>query len=505
MEINEFIKNYKTHPVLFIGTGISLRYLKTSYNWEGLLEKIAYELYENKEKYLDLKSQSYKNGKYDLQELAYLIEQDFEEIVSKNRHGKFEDINDIFYKKMKEDNIKTSRFKIYISKILEDISIKDEMIDEIIEFKKIRKNIGSIITTNYDKLIEEFFDFTPLVGNDILLSNPYGSLYKIHGCIDEPEKIVITKSDYEKFDKKYELIRAQLLSIFIHNPIIFMGYSLGDQNIKKILNTIFSYIEPNSEQAEKIRSNFLLIEYKAGSNNKNISEHDIDMEGFSTIRINKLKTDDYISIYKALSDLQLPISAMDIRKVQTVVKDIYSGGNIKVAITDDIDNLRNSDKVLAIGSFKSIRLQYNNASEIMSNYFNIIEESNAQALSIIDALRIQSNQYFPIFGFKQINNNLNSIEALEKQQITKLNECILNTDDRLKTDYNTIEQINSCEEISNTNKPSAILWSILKDKINLKEIEEYLKSYDDKNSTVYKRILCGYDYKKYSSEDMFDL
>ena len=196
---------------------------------------------------------------------------------------------------------------------------------------------------------------------------------------------------------------------------------------------------------------------------------------------------------------------MDIRKVQTVVKDIYSGGNIKVAITDDIDNLRNSDKVLAIGSFKSIRLQYNNASEIMSNYFNIIEESNAQALSIIDALRIQSNQYFPIFGFKQINNNLNSIEALEKQQITKLNECILNTDDRLKTDYNTIEQINSCEEISNTNKPSAILWSILKDKINLKEIEEYLKSYDDKNSTVYKRILCGYDYKKYSSEDMFDL
>ena len=50
MEINEFIKNYKTHPVLFIGTGISLRYLKTSYNWEGLLEKIAYELYENKEK-----------------------------------------------------------------------------------------------------------------------------------------------------------------------------------------------------------------------------------------------------------------------------------------------------------------------------------------------------------------------------------------------------------------------------------------------------------------------
>jgi hypothetical protein len=31
MKIEEFISNYKNHPVLFIGTGISLRYLKKDY------------------------------------------------------------------------------------------------------------------------------------------------------------------------------------------------------------------------------------------------------------------------------------------------------------------------------------------------------------------------------------------------------------------------------------------------------------------------------------------
>lgn len=41
------------------------------------------------------------------------------------------------------------------------------------------------------------------------------------------------------------------------------------------------------------------------------------------IRVNKIKTDNFLSIYKSLSTLQLPVSAMDIRKVQNVVKEIY--------------------------------------------------------------------------------------------------------------------------------------------------------------------------------------
>ncbi len=90
-----------------------------------------------------------------------------------------------------------------------------------------------------------------------MLSNPYGSVYKIHGCVSDIQNIIITEEDYERFDKRYELIRAQLLSLFIHNPIIFIGYSISDVNIKNILKTIFMCIEPNSKNAERIRKNFL--------------------------------------------------------------------------------------------------------------------------------------------------------------------------------------------------------------------------------------------------------
>ena len=89
-----------------------------------------------------------------------------------------------------------------------------------------------------------------------MLSNPYGSVYKIHGCVTQPGKIIITESDYEEFNKKYELIRAQLLSLFIHNPIIFIGDNIGDKNIKYILRTVFSYVDYNSDEAKKYETIF---------------------------------------------------------------------------------------------------------------------------------------------------------------------------------------------------------------------------------------------------------
>jgi hypothetical protein len=186
-----------------------------------------------------------------------------------------------------------------------------------------------------------------------LLSNPYGSVYKIHGCVSDIQNIIITEEDYERFDKRYELIRAQLLSLFIHNPIIFIGYSISDVNIKNILKTIFMCIEPSSKDAERIRKNFLLVEHQKDSISQEIREHDIDIEGFGTIRINKRKTDNYEIIYKSLSNLHLSVSAMDVRKVQDVFKEIKTGGEIKVSITDDLETLKNGEKVLAIGSINN--------------------------------------------------------------------------------------------------------------------------------------------------------
>lgn len=497
MHIHEFISGFKNHPVLFIGTGMSLRYLEGSYTWDQLLHHITLQITNNEEKYYDIKAKYSIEDRFDYASIASEVQDLFIKKTTEKRKGKFETVNDIFYENMKRGK-KLNRFKIYLSKVFEKLHYKENMELEIQKFKKIRKNIGSVITTNYDCMIEDIFDFNPLIGNEILLSNPYGSVYKIHGCVKDSEKIIISREDYDEFDRKYELIRAQLLSLFIHNPIIFLGYSMGDKNIKDILKTIYTYVDPNSDTAEQIRSNFLLVEYDKGNDNQEVVEHDIVLEENQTVRINKIKTDDYNTIYDGLSSLQLPVSAMDVRKVQNIVKEIYSGGKIKVSITEDLNELSNEDKVLVIGSDNTIRYVYQTSSEVIKNYFEIIEEENIQLLNIIDKFKIQPQQYFPIYGFHILNSNLKSAGKLKSQQNEKLEKVMKSLPSNCRKQYKTIESIIKDEEIAATNKKKVIFYSVMNGYIDLKDLEEYLRVYDNKTQTDFRMLLCAYDYLKYS-------
>ena len=496
MNITEFINNYTNHPVLFIGSGFSFRYLDHTYTWNNLLSKVSEDLWGNDERYLDIKAKCTIDGICSFAKVASEVEILFNSELEKDRNGRFKEINDIFYDKMRL-GITLSRFKIYIAKLLNLLDYKEGVEEEINELKKARKNIGSIITTNYDKLVENIFEFKPLVGNDILLSTPYGSVYKIHGCIEDVSRIIITEKDYKLFDEQYELIRAQMLSLFIHNPIIFIGYNMGDENIKKVMKTIFSYVPSNSPEAEKVRKNFLLVEYEKGSRNLEITEHDIVIKG-SNIRINKLKTDDFLSLYRSLSSINLPISAMDVRKVQTIVKEIYAGGNIKVMITENIEDMKNSDRILAIGSSKTIRYEYMTKSEMIQNYFTIIDESNSAILSLINKQKIADSQYFPIYGFSTICDGIEDVDRLKSNQKSIVEKFINEKCKQHENSHRSIQNINDDNSIALSYKTHAIMFSVNEGNVSLDDLEEYLKAIDNKNETSYKRLLCLYDMKKYN-------
>ena len=125
MNIGDFIRNFTNHPVLFVGTGMSLRYLNNSYTWDGLLGYVSRELKGNDEFFYDLKFKYFNNGEYDYPMIASEIEAIFEDELRKDRNGKFADINDLFYKNI-ENGINISRFKLFITKLLENHTIKEE-------------------------------------------------------------------------------------------------------------------------------------------------------------------------------------------------------------------------------------------------------------------------------------------------------------------------------------------------------------------------------------------
>lgn len=90
----------------------------------------------------------------------------------------------------------------------------------------------------FEKYLSEYKVY---IGQQALLFSQLqgiAEVYKIHGSLNEPQSIVINENDYKEFKEKREDLAAKFLTIFMEYPIIFMGYSLYDTNIRDILSSI---------------------------------------------------------------------------------------------------------------------------------------------------------------------------------------------------------------------------------------------------------------------------
>ncbi|MEN4931246.1 SIR2 family protein [Erwinia billingiae] len=501
MNLTEFMGSYVNHPVVFVGAGFSRRYLIGTFSWPELLKKIVYEMKGSHDFYFDSAGRHANSlGEVDLPKVASEIEMEFNRLLEADRNGKFKRINDKYYTYAAAGNYSASRLKIFISELvdLHQINEDDKYSTEMELFAKASRNIGSIITTNYDRFIETLIGFNPIIGNDILLSNPYGSVYKIHGCVSQPESIVISDADYDRFRVSNHLIRAQLISLFIHNPIIFIGYSISDENIRDILKTIFSFISKDSTLADKVRKNFLLIEREADSNSLEVLEHDVVIENIGNIKINKIKTDNFQGVFEELLNLKLPVSSMDIRKVEGVMRKIKEGGTVKVKIVGDLESLTNDELVMAVGSIQKITYHYQSASEMVMNYFEIMDSKNDALIMLLNKIKVTRNQYFTAHGFSTICDEIQSIEQLKANQVTNLSSYFNTIDDSERIECDTVDEIISLG-FKSYKTVRIIFYNIYVDNIDLNDFEGYLREGIalEMVPSDYKRLVSLYDFKRH--------
>jgi len=137
---------------------------------------------------------------------------------------------------------------------------------------------------------------------------------------------------------------------------------------------------------------------------------------------------------------------------------------------------------------------------MMTNYFRIIAESNHQLLKLVEKHRIQRGQFFPIFGFIKIQPEISNYELLKTIQMDKIKTLEILPD--LAITHNTIGSILEDATISQTRKVLAIVKGALNNRITLDDLEIYLKEYENKRETNYKKLLCVYDYKKYAEVEV---
>lgn len=103
----------------------------------------------------------------------------------------------------------------------------------------------TIITTNYDSLIETAytFEYFQVIASDSELASADSrkvQLLKIHGDTKHLEDIVITKTDYRHVLEapRNGLLWSRITTEFTSKHIVFVGYSADDQNILNLIEHI---------------------------------------------------------------------------------------------------------------------------------------------------------------------------------------------------------------------------------------------------------------------------
>ena len=341
-DLTVLLERKTSAPFLFLGSGFSKRYIDLE-GWEELLTKFC----------LNLRNYSYYKGKADgcIEESARHLAEDFFEHWWSHSD----------YENSRGDNpnlpYKDSPLRYEISKYLKS-KTESTPLDSLklyTELELLKEcEIDGVVTTNWDLLIEKIFpDYEVYKGQqDILYSNimNIGEIYKIHGCCSDIQSMVLTDSDYKDFNEKNAYLASKLITIFVEHPVIFIGYSLTDQNIKSLLHSIA--LCSGQENLEKLRDNLIFVNRLKGDGEPRIENSSITIDNVQ-IPIRLIKTDDFIPIYQALSKFERKLPAHVLRmckeRVYELVDKIDPTSKISVIDYEKIDDFKDVEIVFGIG------------------------------------------------------------------------------------------------------------------------------------------------------------
>lgn len=205
---------------VFVGAGISIP--SGAPSWGGLLEALAVEANMNAE---DMKS---------LKDLDYL------------------DQPTILAEEMGEES-----FKKAIAKVINQSS-------RYTPAHALLKSLESpAVTTNYDDLFEKAaesgsddyavptlpWDSRQMLINRHTIKN---SLLKLHGCVNHPESIILSRCDYMRYPDTAQALRGRLHGMFLTNEILFVGFSMTDDNVHKVIDDVrkVTYVDGNPPESK---------------------------------------------------------------------------------------------------------------------------------------------------------------------------------------------------------------------------------------------------------------
>lgn len=360
-EIRDLLANSKCRPVLFIGSGFSIRY-SNGPTWHELLSEIA--------KAIGLSDQDYsflrQSNEHDPVRIGSALA---EAVFAWAWEGGRNNFPQEFFESAvdKEIYIKYLTSKI-IDSMTKTITNDPKLTEEIDLFAKIFPH--AIITTNFDSLVNQIYSEYDIVVGERLLRDPMntiGDIFQVHGSSIFPASLVLTEKDYKMFANRRKYITSKLMTYFAEFPVFIFGYNLADENIR----TIISDLGEAAIDIDGFFENIYFVQWreKIEKSSDLRTEYAVSTESSATndVRIKALTTTDFKWIFEILSE-SVPANGIKIGLMRKLVKQFHHLVADRISIPqqdtnfDVITKLVNDEtefsRILGFGTISSTDLAY---------------------------------------------------------------------------------------------------------------------------------------------------
>ncbi|MNO50977.1 hypothetical protein D3C76_413670 [compost metagenome] len=499
-ELSSVFSQRSSGPFLFLGSGFSRRYIGLE-DWEGLLSRFCL----TGKPYAYYKSSANNNTP----KSAQLIANDFHDLwwghddYAQQRQQSAHLIND-----------RTSPLRLEICEYLKQKHLTAPPAGILEEIEALKEcDVDGIITTNWDGFTEALFpDHTVYVGQkELLFSNTMnvGEIYKIHGCYKAPESLILTDTDYHDYNNRNAYLASKLITIFVEHPVVFIGYSISDDNIRDLLKSISLCI--GRENIDKLRDNLIFIDRNEPVAGPTIETSYLQFDS-TQIPIKVVKTSNFTPVYDAIAQFERKLPARVLRFCKERVYELVKGQNPdkKIAVID-YDQVQNKDDievVFGLGVIDKVgETGYKGIAtgDIFEDF--ILTNKNFDARKLVDttiSLLPKQTKFVPIFKYLRELGITTQGEYLKSD--LKLDRLV----NRKAEDFATssvpqtakYQSISFADFLTTATESEIVSMTPLLQNIDTDALGEYLKNNYDHLITCkyryhFRRLMAFYDWKKY--------
>lgn len=373
------------------------------------------------------------------------------------------------------------------------------IIDEVLNLKP-----AHIITTNFDLLIEKSIEEKHIYGNTTYgslekysiirsdddfvnaLKNHY--LIKMHGDVESLDSLVLKENDYLQYSLSHTFIETFIKSLFVNHTILFLGYGLGDYNVKLIISWIEGILQ---NQEKKKRSSYYFI------NSDSVPLKEYETKYYRSQNIFVLESSEIPSNFSLPNYNKKAMAFKDIRGnnlIRMCEFIEYGRDNDLIQIKKDLsifDNIR----CMTINELMNKLEMYDKTFFVYDNILEFIKQPSPQIKTIIDILENTDTEAL-YFGSIFKKAGINSIVLYSSELENKILYLNYKNDELL---YNTIIEGNIkkiyelCQILCNDQCEMlqvGYLYLILNETERAIQFLERAISYYKSNNNIFNMLIC---------------